>query len=89
MKKITESYYCDCCNKQFDRFTTRFVNDNHYKVNSIVLPILFHKNPKESDDDEKVYYYDTRDLHDICDDCMEKILKFSTELLHDKMESYK
>lgn len=89
MKKITESYYCDCCNKEFNRFNTRFINENHYKVNSIVLPIFFHAKPEVSDDDEKAYEYDTIDLHDICDDCMKKILKFSTELLHDKMESYK
>ena len=88
MKKTTETYYCDCCNKQFDRFATRFVNGNHYKVASFTLPILIEADVEEFGNNEKIDYQ-TIELHDVCDDCMKKLIKFSNELVALKIDSFK
>ena len=79
MKKTYEKTFCDCCGKEFDPNRIEFLpcSENKYKRAEIrfLLPML--TEPEKEDD---VYTrYDTVEINDICDECLDKLVDF-TEL---------
>ena len=81
MKKVEETYYCDCCGKEFNPNRTEFqpCADNKYKRAEIRFLV-----PRLVDEDEifdKYTRYDSIAINDICDECMNKLVDFTEELI--------
>lgn len=80
MKKTTETYYCDCCGKQFDRFRNKYRLLNVYNKVRLVFPYLVDNEDIESIKNENDIVFSEIEINDICDNCMEKIIEFSNKL---------
>lgn len=81
MKKVEETYYCDCCGKAFNPNRSEFLPsvENNYKRAEVrfLVPRLI-MNDEVFD---KYTRYDTIAINDICDECMNKLVDFTEEFI--------
>ena len=90
MKKITETYFCDCCGKEIQKeiisTDETYYSVDPYKTNDFKIPYVV-EFPDE-DDPEPKWGYDFYRINDICNECMKKLLSFTKNLLSDPNFKY-
>ena len=81
MKKVEETYYCDCCGKAFNPNRSEFLpcSENKYKRLEFrfLIPVL-----TEPENENDVHTrYNTIEINDICDECLDKLVDFTESFL--------
>ena len=81
MRKTFEKIFCDCCGKEFDPIRSEFLpcSENKYKRAEVrfLIPVL-----TEPENENDVHTrYDTFEINDICDECLDKLVDFTEVFL--------
>ena len=86
MRKTYEKIFCDCCGKEFNPNRSEFLpcSENKYKRAEFrfLIPVL-----TEPEKENDIYTrYDTVEINDICDECMNGLVDFTEAFLHLQVE---
>ena len=83
MKKVEETYYCDCCGKMFNPDRTEFqpCTENKYKRAEVRFLVPRLVTDEYASVFDKYTRYDSIVINDICDECMNKLVDFTEEFI--------